>query len=251
MGRGNNLGPSEGRGLIVFDADDTMWWTQEMYDMATADCRVLVEAAGLDGDAWVAAKNATDIANVQHYGLSKLRFPTSCAQAYEQLAGADVDQAVLEAVRKAGEGVFTRKARLVDQVEETLSDLAAGGWRLVMQTSGDNEIQAQRIGESGLGDFFAETIIVPKKTPDSFIQILERDGREANHAWSIGNSLPSDINPALRAHWNAIWVPAHTWEYDRREMEAHEESGHLFHATYLNEIVAILQPELAVEPVLG
>lgn len=246
MGRGNNLAPGEGRGLIAFDADDTMWWTQELYDLATADGRALVEQAGFDGEEWVAAKNAIDVANVQHYGLSKLRFPTSCAQAYEQVAGDKVDVKVREAVRKAGEGVFTRKARLADGIEELLGNLSAEGWRLLMQTSGDREIQAQRISESGLADFFSEIIVVPKKSAESFHDMLARDGRSADKAWSVGNSLPSDINPALRAHWNAIWVPAHIWDHEKREMEAHQESGQLFHATKLSEIQGILQPELVL-----
>ena len=251
MAQGNNLGPGEGRGLLVFDADDTLWWTQEIYDMATAQCRILVEQAGFDGDAFVAAKDILDVANVQHYGLSPLRFPISCRQAYEQLAGAEAQSEVAEAVQKAAGTVFTTPARLVDDVHSILASLVAENWRLVMQTSGDRGIQEQRIGDSGLAGYFSEIKIVPKKTSDSFAERLVDDGRAAQEAWSVGNSLPSDINPALRVHMNAIWVPAHIWGHEKRETVAHQESGQLYHATYLKDILGILQPELAVEPLLG
>jgi len=46
-------------------------------------------------------------------------------------------------------------------------------------------------------------------------------------------------------------VPAHIWEYEKREIDAHEDSGRLWHATYLSDILPILQPELAVEPLLS
>ena len=219
--------------------------------MATAKCRTLVEQAGLDGDAWVAAKDILDVANVQHYGLSPLRFPTSCKQAYEQLAGAAAQPGVAEAVRGAAATVFTTPARLVDDVHGILGRLAAEDWRLVMQTSGDKGIQEMRIGESGLAGYFSDIQIVPKKTADSFADRLMDDGRAAQEAWSVGNSLPSDINPALRVHMNAIWVPAHIWGHEKRETVAHQESGQLFHATCLKDILGILQPELAVELQVG
>jgi putative hydrolase of the HAD superfamily len=183
--------------------------------------------------------------------LSKLRFPTSCGQAYEQLAGTDADVEVREAVRTAAQGVFTRPARLVDAVREVLATLLANDWRLVMQTSGDEEIQHHRIAESELSGFFSEIRIVPKKSPETFQAILEADGRPVGQTWSVGNSLPSDINPALRAHMNAIWVPAHIWEHEKREKDVHQESGQLFEATVLSEILDILQPELAIESVVS
>ena len=37
------------------------------------------------------------------------------------------------------------------------------------------------------------------------------------NAWSIGNSLPSDINPALRIGMNAVWINANVWGYEKRE----------------------------------
>ena len=36
----------------------------------------------------------------------------------------------------------------------------------------------------------------------------------------IGNSPKSDINPALAAGWNAVYVPhARTWTLERQEIE--------------------------------
>ena len=36
----------------------------------------------------------------------------------------------------------------------------------------------------------------------------------------IGNSPKSDINPALQAGWNAVFVPhARTWTLERQEIE--------------------------------
>jgi putative hydrolase of the HAD superfamily len=38
--------------------------------------------------------------------------------------------------------------------------------------------------------------------------------------WMIGNSPKSDVNPALEAGLNAVFVPhAHTWELEKQELK--------------------------------
>jgi putative hydrolase of the HAD superfamily len=44
----------------------------------------------------------------------------------------------------------------------------------------------------------------------------------------IGNSPKSDINPALEAGLNAVFVPhAHTWVLEKQEIEASGRTGRL------------------------
>lgn len=59
--------------------------------------------------------------------------------------------------------------------------------------------------------------ITPEKTPDAFRAALAhfRVGR-AEAAWMVGNSIRSDINPALAAGGRATWIDTDlVWHYDR------------------------------------
>src|ERR1035437_9307847 len=62
---------------IIFDGDDTLWVTQWLYDQAEFETRLIVEAAGLDGDRWQQLCREHDIANIAKFGFNAGRFPTS------------------------------------------------------------------------------------------------------------------------------------------------------------------------------
>jgi putative hydrolase of the HAD superfamily len=48
---------------------------------------------------------------------------------------------------------------------------------------------------------------------------VEERGMDPEQTWMIGNSPKSDINPALEAGLNAVFVPhAHTWILEKQEL---------------------------------
>ena len=55
-----------------------------------------------------------------------------------------------------------------------------------------------------------------RKDADMFVRTLSDYGVDnPEHAWMVGNSIRSDINPALEAGANAILVETNDpWEYD-------------------------------------
>src|ERR1700722_1035885 len=79
---------------VVFDGDDTLWSTEQLYDEARSRARRIVSDAGIDGAAWEERERQIDVRNVAKFGFSTTRFPTSCVQAYEELCrttGRNVD----------------------------------------------------------------------------------------------------------------------------------------------------------------
>jgi putative hydrolase of the HAD superfamily len=90
-------------------------------------------------------------------------------------------------------------------------------------TKGNHAEQADKFARSGLTPHFFAVEIVPEKDPAIYRSVIQRhksappaDG--ALHSfWMIGNSIKSDINPALAAGLNAVflfhentWVLEHT-----------------------------------------
>jgi putative hydrolase of the HAD superfamily len=203
---------------IVFDGDDTLWSTEMLYDEARSAAAEVVLKAGLDAGEWESLERRLDVENVSAFGHSVERFPTSCVQAYNELcqrARVTPDISVAQRVREAASTVFTRRAPLVAGAIETLSAFRARGHRLALLTKGDEGVQERRIEQSGLRPYFDLVRIVPDKSADVIKAVVTSLGVDTKSAWMVGNSVRSDVLPALDAGLRAVWIDAHVWEYER------------------------------------
>lgn len=227
-------------GLCIFDGDDTLWRSEHLYDEARDRAAEVVVRAGLDRQRWSDMQREIDVANVATFGLSRWRFPLSSVAAYERLAaeeGSFVDDTVKEAVRRAAASVFDANAPIMPGAPVVLEELAKTH-RLALLTQGDPVVQQKRVEDSGLGDLFEITHIVDRKDDSCFSSILLEAGVDPVDAWSVGNSLPSDINPALRLGMRAVWIDAHVWAHERREVAPVD--GRLFVCDSLGEVPAVV-----------
>ena len=203
---------------IIFDGDDTLWMTEPLYDDARQRARDVVTASGGNGAEWEQLQRAIDVKNVATLGYSPDRFPTSCVQAYDQLCenhGLRQDAAVSALVRSAARSVFERDPELVTGVQEVLQLLRTRGARLALLTKGDYSVQRRRVERSGLQKFFDLIRIVSDKSVGEMQSVVAELGIPIDNMWMVGNSVRSDVLPALEAGIRAIWIRAHVWEYER------------------------------------
>ena len=206
-------------GLVVFDGDDTLWRVEHLYDEARDRAAAIVQEVGLDPVSWDEMQREIDVSNVATLGLSRLRFPHSSVAAYERLAtdaGVAPDDAIRERIRVAAASVFDRKAPPMPGARRVLDELSKT-YRLALLTQGDPIVQEKRIDAAGLRACFEFVSIVDRKDESSFSAVLEKLDTDPTAAWSVGNSIPSDINPALRLGMGAVWIEAHVWAHERRE----------------------------------
>jgi putative hydrolase of the HAD superfamily len=217
------IGSVDHRGLrpaIFFDGDDTLWLTEHLYDEARERAAHVVAVQGLDKLDWVQRERRIDVANVPRFGLSAERFPTSCVEAYKELctaAGQRPTAAVVRDVWAAAESVFQTPAPPVPHVEATLKTL----WpehSLFLLTQGDPVVQERRIGESGLQHLFDGVFVTPRKSQEVLRAVVGKLGVDVSDAVFVGNSVASDINPALSVGMRAVWIDAHVWDHERREV---------------------------------
>jgi len=67
-------------------------------------------------------------------------------------------------------------------------------------------------------------------------QILSQLQLDAKDTWMIGNSPRSDINPALAAGLNAVFIPhPHTWHLEHEEV-VHTGEGRLLELASFTEL---------------
>ena len=110
------------------------------------------------------------------------------------------------------------KIELIPAVEDVLAELATRH-DLYLMTKGAQDEQARKIEASGLADRFAGIDIVPVKEPATYRRLVAERNLDPGHTWMIGNSPKSDINPALEAGLNAVFVPhAFTWSLEKTDI---------------------------------
>ncbi len=203
--------------VVIFDGDDTLWQTEYLYDDARSAAARVVAEAGIDPGDWELLQRAIDVLNVSTMGLSRERFPLSCAQAYvisAESAGVPFSGQVGDAVAAVARGVFETAAPTFPQAAIVLEALRVG-WRIVLLTQGDTGVQRWRVETSGLAHLFDAIEIVDRKDGSVLLALLERLGVAAADCWMVGNSLRSDIEPAVSCGLRAIWIDAHVWEHER------------------------------------
>jgi putative hydrolase of the HAD superfamily len=116
------------------------------------------------------------------------------------------------------ERILEQPMQVIDGVVETLEYLS-GRHELTLFTKGHPDEQTLKIDRSGLRRFFAHTAVVPEKDVTAYTELVGTRGLSPDRSWMIGNSPKSDINPALAAGLNAVFVPhAHTWTLERQEI---------------------------------
>jgi putative hydrolase of the HAD superfamily len=205
----------------IFDGDDTLWRTEILYDRARGAARQIVFECGLDPEKWEARQRIIDVANVSIYGFSPKRFPASCIQALEEVqgvSGAQVGEVVRAKIVDAATSVFRNTPELVPQAASVLEELQDRGVRLALLTKGDATVQTNRVEGSGLARFFDVIEIVPEKTPLVIKGLLRKLGVQKSNCWIIGNSLRSDILPAIEVGVKGIWIDMPVWEYERADV---------------------------------
>ena len=79
-------------------------------------------------------------------------------------------------------------------------------------------MQRRKIANSEIGEYFEEVRVVTKKDASDFAQVISDQGVERQDTWIVGDSIRSDINPALQVGAKPmLYVYTHHSYYWRQE----------------------------------
>jgi len=88
-------------------------------------------------------------------------------------------------------------------------------------TKGNEAEQADKLSRSGLAYHFSAVEIVAEKDPPTYREVIARHELTPHTSWMIGNSIKSDINPALAAGLHAVFLlHKDTWVLEHAELAA-------------------------------
>jgi len=202
--------------LICLDADDTLWHNMRHFN-ATQDALTDMLQPFADVDVTRERLIACEIRNLPLYGYGAKGFTLSMIEAAVELAGDQLSTAMIQEILAAGRALLAHPVELFDRVADTLERLADIG-PLVLVTKGDLLHQESKLAASGLGDLFSGIEIVSDKKVDTFRTLFARHGIEPEQAVMAGDSMRSDILPALEAGAWAAFIPQEgAWSHERAQ----------------------------------
>lgn len=190
---------------VGLDADDTLWHNETIFRLTQDRFRALM------GE--VAPPEVLDVRlaeverrNLSLYGYGVKGFTLSMIETAMELTGNQAPARLVADILAAGREMLAHPVEPLAGVDVALTRLSER-YRLVLITKGDLLHQEQKLAASGLGDHFAAVEIVSEKDDATYSRVFARHGTGPSEAAMCGNSIRSDVLPALKAGAFAAHVP--------------------------------------------
>lgn len=190
---------------IGFDADDTLWHNETFFRL-TQDRLAALLADHVATDHVHDRLLAAERRNIGAYGFGIKGFTLSMIETAIEVTEGRVPAQVIAEIMAAGREMLEHPVDLLPHVRATVTALAAQ-YRVIVITKGDLLDQERKVAQSGLGDLFNAVEIVSDKNPAAYTRIFARHGTGADQGLMVGNSMKSDVIPALVAGAFAVHVP--------------------------------------------
>jgi len=203
---------------LLIDADDTLWENNIYFERAFDEFVAFLDHSAMSPKEVRAVLDEIEDANARIHGYGSLNFGRNLRQCYERLVERAVNPDDLATVMAFAERILECPMETIAGVPETLEYLHTRH-DLTLFTKGNPEEQKLKIDRSGLGRFFRHTAIVKEKDTAAYERLVSDRQLDAARTWMVGNSPKSDINPAMEAGLNAVFIPhAHTWVLEKQEI---------------------------------
>ena len=190
---------------IGFDADDTLWHNEKFYKLTQERFTALLSRYA-DPDHLDARLLAAERRNLEFYGFGIKGFTLSMIETAVEVTEGRVPGPVIADLLEAGREMLRHPLELLPYAREAVEALAEG-YELVLITKGDLFDQERKLAASGLGELFDGIEIVSDKTVATYAEVFSRHGDGPDHAIMVGNSMKSDILPAIEAGAWGVHVP--------------------------------------------
>ncbi len=200
-----------GAQTLLIDADDTLWENNIYFERAIADFISFLNHHEYTPQQVRAVLNEVERECIVKHGYGLHSFAHALVDCFERISVEPITPAIHETIHGFAHMIAGHPIEVIAGVPETLEYLAQRH-RLLLMTKGNLTEQSGKIERSGLKPFFVATEIVAEKDASTYQSIVGKYGLPLDSTWMVGNSPKSDINPALTAGLNAVFVPhADTW----------------------------------------
>jgi len=232
---------SPGQTLLI-DADDTLWENNIYFERAIAAFIGLLDHREHSPAEVRAVLDEVERETILRLGYGLHSFTAALLTCFERLSGAPLGEDHRERILELSRAIAEQEIELLPGVAETLAALSTRH-RLILMTKGSHAEQAEKLSRSGLQGYFSAVEVVAEKDAATYRAMVRRYGgadEDAHGFWMIGNSPKSDINPALAAGLNAVFLfHKDTWVLEHATLDAASEGQRLIELDAFAKLRAI------------
>lgn len=217
--------------VLLIDADDTLWENNIYFEQAIADFMLFLNHQEMSHAEVRIVINEIERETILERGYGYHSFAHSLVKSFERLSTQPVTPVLHQTIWNFAHRITQYPIKLLDGVPETLDYLCDRRHHLILMTKGDITEQSGKVDRSGLKEYFAAVEIVAEKNEATYQSLVAKYQLLPDSTWMVGNSPKSDINPALSAGINAVFVP-----HDQTWILEHETVGPVPEHTCLLQI---------------
>jgi putative hydrolase of the HAD superfamily len=227
-----------GQALLI-DADDTLWENNVYFERAIAAFISYLNHREYTPAEVRQALNTAERETILSHGYGLSSFSRSLLACFERLSPAPMTGEERMRIEGFARSIAEQEIELLPGVAETLAELATRH-QLILMTKGNHAEQADKLVRSGLANYFSAVEIPAEKDPATYRQVLHRHELSPHSSWMIGNSPKSDINPALAAGLNAVFLfHKDTWVLEHASLDPAPEGQQLIELDSFAKLCAI------------
>jgi putative hydrolase of the HAD superfamily len=207
-----------GSQTLLIDADDTLWENNIYFERAIAKFISYLDHKEHTPEQVRLTLNDVERDNIVKHGYGLHSFAHALVDTFEKLSVDPVTPEMHQSIHSFAHEIAEHPVEIINGVPETLQYLS-NRHHLIMMTKGNITEQSGKIERSGLKQYFAAVEIVPEKDIAIYREIVRKYGLSRQSTWMVGNSPKSDINPAIGAGINAVFVPHdNTWILEHEDV---------------------------------
>ncbi len=203
---------------MLIDADDTLWENNIYFERAIANFISFLNHHEYSPEQVREVLNDVERECIVSHGYGLHSFAHALVQTFERLAVEPLTPALHETIHGFAHTIpgipwrFCRGYR-------RLCSISRQRHHVILMTKGAMVEQSGKVERSGLKEYFAAIEVVAEKDVPTYRAVVSKYGLSPNSTWMVGNSPKSDINPALAAGLNAVFVPhGNTWILEHDEV---------------------------------
>jgi len=201
--------------LVGFDADDTLWRSEDYYRAAQAEFEGIVARYVDLHDARVHERlYDVEKRNLALFGYGAKGMTLSMVEAAVAITEARIAAADVHRIVEIGKTLLQHPVELLPGIRDAVEAIARE-FRIVLITKGDLFHQEAKVRQCGLADLFGRIEIVSEKDAATYARVLGEFALQPHQFLMVGNSLRSDIAPVLELGGWGVYMPYRvTWAHE-------------------------------------
>jgi len=208
---------------IAFDADDTLWHNENLFEAHHQKyCELLSRFH--DAETVETTLYATEMRNLELYGYGVKSFMLSSIETAIDMTDGAISTDELKRIIQLGKEMLRHPVELLPKVESVVAELSQE-FRLMLITKGDLRDQERKIAQSGISRYFDHAEVVSEKDAKTYARLFRLHNADPKQLMMVGNSLKSDILPILDLGGFGVYIPYQTtWQHERAERPPKEQN---------------------------